>query len=113
MSDPSFARFIALLTLERSAIVAADFDTIERISAEKQDMLHDWGSRRHNAQDAAALMQKLEQNQSLLRASIDGVASARERLIALGDVQAGMRTYDQAGHVSKLPNNQSALNKQS
>lgn len=93
-----------LLERERQAILAARFDILERLAAEKERALIEITKVPLPRERFAALRQSCARNQALLAAARSGILRARERL---GDILRAreMRTYDSKGRLAPpVPN---------
>lgn len=110
MADP-VRELIDLLNVERAALVRADFLTVAKNAAQKESLL----SGLHGATVPAPRLQKLrsalEQNQVLFTAAVAGINAAKNRIQTLNDVRSGLRTYDQAGQISRVEGQISGVNK--
>lgn len=94
---PEHARdLIDLLAVERHAILTGDFSTIDSLAQEKERLALAVGETR-NSRDLEPIRSSLAHNQALLKAAIDGVASARQRIEAVSQAQAKLSVYSPLG----------------
>lgn len=104
---------LSLLTMERAALLSADFLTIDRLADEKTSLLVALSGSPPPPKSLLNIQSKLEQNQTLLASAINGVRAARTRIAALKEVRAGMRVYDQTGKIEQVQNRATGLSKHS
>ncbi|MDO7608169.1 MAG: flagellar protein FlgN [Loktanella sp.] len=112
MPDSTVAiAFMSHLRKERAAILAGDFKEIDDLYSSKETIFKDLALQHLSGNELATIQDALEKNQQLLRASIEGVSSAKARLSALREVREGLRVYDQSGQFADVSNGQNEINK--
>ena len=110
MIDPA-RELLELLHLERTALVRADFSTVNKHAARKEDLLLGLEGATISALRLRKLRAALEQNQTLYTAAIAGITAAQSRIKKLNDVRAGLSLYDQSGQISRIEGQISGVNK--
>lgn len=91
---------LAHLEAERHALLTGQFGLLEAMAAEKADLFAALPEDDPELlRDVAARVQR---NQRLLAAALDGVQTARVRIAQLRDVRDSLRTYDSQGQKSDL-----------
>jgi len=113
MPDSTVAiAFMSHLRKERAAILAGDFKEIDDLYSSKETIFKDLALQHLSGNELATIQDALEKkNQQLLRASIEGVSSAKARLSALREVREGLRVYDQSGQFADVSNGQNEIYK--
>lgn len=99
------------LRKERAAILAGDFKEIDDLYSFKETIFKNLALLQLSGNELATIQDALEKNQQLLRASIEGISSAKARLSALREVREGLRVYDQSGQFADVSNVQNEINK--
>ena len=92
----------ALLAEEREAILAANFEGLERISSEKERLTQAIGADSVDEKTLAKLRDQIERNGLLLNAMREGVGSALQSLRSLRESHETLSTYDQTGRKLKI-----------
>jgi flagellar biosynthesis/type III secretory pathway chaperone len=103
MADQPSTRMLALLDKERTAIRMADFAQLEGLADQKAHLIAALTSGPNAKSNLIRIKAKLDENQSLLRAAISGVAAAQDRIAALRNVREELSVYDQSGQMAKVP----------
>lgn len=91
-----------LLDRESWAIRHGDFRQLTGFAAEKARLLARLERTARDAKPLERLRGRIEYNGRLLRAALEGVAVARQRVAALSRGGAGLETYDSHGKARPL-----------
>lgn len=94
--DPLIA-LRALLTEEREAILAAQFEVLERLSHNKEQLTKSLPPESLDPAALSELREQIERNGLLLDAMREGVGSALESLRTLKEASETLKTYDETG----------------
>ncbi len=100
-----------LLDEERTAIKAADFDSLAPLSDAKVALFDELSSISATKTEFARIQMQLAENQALLAAAIAGVNAARGRIAALQNIREGLAVYDQSGQMAPVPTRRPELEK--
>ena len=111
MQTHDHTALLALLEVERTAILTGDFDTIGTLAPTKRAALENLAIKRAPRRALDEIATGLMQNQRLMRAAIDGVRDARVRLSALVAARTSLQTYDSNGRGSCIAQAKSAIEK--
>ena len=96
------AALLNLLAREEKAILAGDFDTLERLFEQKQMLLARVARARLPEASLQALSRRSERNNRLLAASARGINKAREELARLRKGPQRFSTYGPRGGSNQL-----------
>ncbi|MDP5083880.1 MAG: flagellar protein FlgN [Yoonia sp.] len=99
------------LDAEKAAILDADYDALGPIEITKKRLLEALSISSGQAGTLAEIKTKVETNQALLRAAINGLQAARARVTALQEVRDGLSVYDQSGRIENVANRRGGLEK--
>ena len=111
MSEAIITELHALLDREKQALMAADFDPLAELLAQKETLLHQLACSKPTTDLLGGIQTKMDENQTLLAAAIKGVSAARDRLEALKTVQNTLSTYAPDGRVELALNRRRSLEK--
>ncbi|MGB7243783.1 MAG: flagellar biosynthesis protein FlgN [Sulfitobacter sp.] len=92
-----------LLDAERGALLIGDIDQIQRLVAQKSDLVAqlaaDSGPGDNNLGN---LRKKLSRNHTLLLRAQQGIRSVTEKIAVLQRVRSSLETYDQSGELRSV-----------
>lgn len=100
---PPVKATLRALEAEARAIKRAEFDALPALQQQVASSLHVLMAQRIPRDDLRTIRQRVDDNQSLLQASIRGMHAARMRMAELIQVQHGLSTYDNAGTRTTVP----------
>lgn len=100
MQGRTLTELDSLLTRERLAILAAQYDELAEIAGQKIACLKRLDADPPDQTSLKELKALMDANQSLISAALRGVAAARDRVAALESVRDSLTTYDKSGKVS-------------
>ena len=94
----------ALLDDERQALLTGDFDALQKILDQKEDLIKVL-STQHGSDFSGMQMlaPQIERNQELLSHALDGVRAVARRLAELRQVRESLDTYDATGRRKSVP----------
>ena len=99
------------LDQEKQALLGADYAALTSLISQKEQLLSQISNMKTRRADMVAIKAKIDHNQSLLTAAIDGVGAAQNRLSALLDVQQTLCVYDPSGKIEIVPNKAGVIEK--
>lgn len=111
MPDAMIAKLEAVLTKEKAALLSGDFSAIDRLAPDKKSLFSKLAAHQPDASALQRIAAQLNENQKHFAAAIEGVASARARLLALQHVQETLSVYDHSGRVDLVQNHHPAVEK--
>lgn len=93
-----------VLEREAMALRSGDYETLEEIASEKQDIVDRLSEETADlsSSDVARVQEKLRRNEVLYDATMDGLRSVIERLKSVSRVSSHLDTYTQSGFVQDL-----------
>jgi hypothetical protein len=91
-----------LLLRERDAILSGKYDGLEKMVIEKERLLNALSRTRLEPRILEHLKEQSERNAVLFDAVRAGIGSALERLRAIHEPAAPLKTYDQSGRTTSL-----------
>ncbi|MHA6347674.1 flagellar protein FlgN [Roseivivax sp. CAU 1761] len=98
VTEDRIAALGALLDRERDALLDGDFDTIERLAAERERLVAALAAAPPAEAGALAPLQaRLRRNRDLFEQALAGLRSVGDRLAALRRLREGAETYDDGG----------------
>lgn len=100
-----------LLAAEKVALMTANYDALASLEQQKAQTLVALSKEPQSEQALDKIRTRIAENQALLSAAINGIASARQRFDALNNVQNGLTVYDQFGRMEVVPSQQSVFEK--
>ncbi|MEO1637948.1 MAG: flagellar protein FlgN [Pseudomonadota bacterium] len=86
-----------VLSDEKGAILAANYEALPGIAQVKADLLAQIDGSRLPPAKLRGVKARIDANQALLQAAMNGVQAAQGRLAALKEVRDGLGVYDQSG----------------
>ncbi len=102
MSAPQIVRrMVSALDEEKSAILAGNFDLLERVQERKTALGESLSHHAVSPEDLQALSARMTRNAALLRAASDGFSDALESIKALKKA-TGTSVYGKDGSVSRV-----------
>jgi hypothetical protein len=113
MPDITAQHILDLLAQERQAIIRSEFELVDRLATEKNEVFKQIDISTLQSHDLQQINIAMSQNQILIKAAIAGITAARARIAALEDVRSGLRTYNQEGNLAHVPSIRNDLNKTS
>jgi flagellar biosynthesis/type III secretory pathway chaperone len=92
-----------LLDRERNALLQGDIECLERLTAQKSDLVDVLqSSGRPGGADLEDLRRKATRNQKLMDSARQGIGAVSNRLAELRHLRAGLETYDSTGRKSRV-----------
>ncbi len=106
--DTTTDQLLDLLDREKQAILAADFDALGCILAEKEALMPTLST---SPEKLPGLRDRAARNGRLLEAAMAGLRSAQKRLAILRDVGSSLSTYTKDGSKSRVETGRHAVEK--
>ncbi|MCK0095788.1 flagellar protein FlgN [Yoonia sp. F2084L] len=111
MADENTKTLDDILTQEKAALLAGNYDALPPLEKRKEQALKALTKVTTSKAALAHIHFRISENQALLAAAIDGVNAARKRIAALKDVQMGLTVYNDAGKMAVVPTGGTAIEK--
>lgn len=102
MQPDLMGRLHALLQQERDALMAATYDDLPAIAAQKESYLRALKAGDFAPHALNTLKARMSENQALVAAALRGIRAAQQRFAALEHVRDGLTTYTSEGALSSV-----------
>jgi len=87
-----------LLEEERGALLRGDLEVVERLLAQKEQLIEELSVLDHaEYEDLHALVDKVSRNQDLLQHAMEGIRTVADRLAEMRRLKTKLDTYDAQG----------------
>ncbi len=111
MPHKTLTQLNQVLSQEREALLEGKYDDLPKLADAKAQLLDRLAHLNPPTAELRHLKARMDSNQDLIVAALQGVAAAKDRIEALEDVRDGLRTYDQSGQVAVVAKSARALEK--
>ena len=111
MQNKTYVVLKDVLAAERESLRNGDFDALQGLAIRKEALLDADVKATLSEKELRDVGERLQVNQKLLAAAIDGVQAARERLAALETVRTSLGVYDQHGQMPAPSASRTGLNR--
>lgn len=102
MADKTATALLDILDEEAEALKGADFDRVNHLAREKEQLIEGLAQSRMSQRLAIRIGKRAQRNAKLFEAAINGIKSAGKRLSEMRSVRDGMRVYGSEGEVQNV-----------